>query len=80
MILGIAVLAVAKAIIVKFMLFDQPAYEKCISSLSNLPTPALACGTDPVIYFIIGWVIVAAGGLTLIFGLKADDIRTRISR
>ena len=80
MVVGIAIIALAKAITLKFILIDQPAYEKCLSSLSNLPTPALACGTDPFSYFLIGWVIIGAGALVLILGLKADDLRTRISR
>ena len=79
-IVGIAIVAVAKAIILKFMLVDQPSYEKCLSSISNLPIPALACGADPLSYFIIGWGIVAVGAAVLIFGLKTDQMKTRISR
>ncbi len=79
-IIGIAIVAIAKAIVLKFILIDQPTYEKCLSSISNLPNPALACGVDPFTYFIIGWAILAVGAVVLIFGLKAEDIRTRISR
>jgi hypothetical protein len=29
---------------------------------------------------MIGWVIVAVGAVVLILGLKADDMKTKISR
>ena len=77
---GIAIVAIAKAIILKFALADQPSYEKCLSSISNMRSPTLACGADPFAYFIMGWVIVAAGAVILIFGLKIEDSKTRISR
>jgi hypothetical protein len=79
---GIVVLAIAKAIIIKSALIDQPAYERCLSSsaggiASNFNTivPAGACGTDPINYFIIAWIVVAAGGVLLIYGLKAASPR-----
>jgi hypothetical protein len=79
-ILGIMIVAIAKAIVLKFILIDQPLYEKCLSSISGLPNPALPCGVDPFTYFIINWVVLAVGAIILIFGLKADNMRTRISR
>jgi hypothetical protein len=79
-IVGIAIIVIAKVLTLKFILIDEPGYEKCLSSLSHSPSPALACGSDPFSYFLIGWAIVAAGAAVLIFGLKADDLRTRISR
>jgi hypothetical protein len=79
-IVGVAIVAIAKAIVLKFILIDQPLYDKCLSSISNLPNPALACGVDPFTYFIIGWAVLAVGAIILIFGLKVDDMRTRISR
>ena len=77
---GIAIVAIAKAIILKFALIDQPSYERCLSAISNIPSPTLACGPDPFTYFIMGWIIVAAGAVILIFGLKAEDRKTKISR
>jgi hypothetical protein len=79
-IVGIAIVAIAKAIMLKFVIIDQPSYERCLSSMSTMPSPTLACGADPFIYFIIGWVIVAAGAVILIFGLKVEDKKTKISR
>jgi hypothetical protein len=80
-IVGIAIVAVGKVLILKFTLVDQPSYERCLSSAtSDLLTPTLACGSNPFIYFMIGWVIVAVGAVVLILGLKADDMKTKISR
>jgi len=61
--------AVAKATILKSILVDQPAYERCLSGLMN---PGSApCGTDPIVYFMVGWIITAAGAIVLIYGLRA---------
>ena len=79
-IVGIAIVANAKAIMLKFVLIDQPAYERCLSSMSSMPSPSLACGADPFIFFITSWIIVAAGAVILIFGLKVEDRKTKISR
>jgi hypothetical protein len=70
---GIAIVAVAKVTIIKSILIDQPAYEQCLSS-----SLVLGCGTDPLIYFMIGWIITAVGAIVLIYGLRAS--RTTISR
>jgi len=73
---GIAIVAVSKAIIIKSILVDQPAYERCLSSSPN-PSIAL-CGTDPLIYFMISWMITEAGAMVLIYGLRAN--RNKILR
>ena len=64
MIAGIAVLAVSKAIVLKSILIDSPAYQRCMSDAG------LACGTDPFAYFILGWFVTVAGFVLLVFGIK----------
>lgn len=72
---GIAIVAISKAIVLKSILIDSPAYQRCLSDASI----AQACGTDPFAYFIIGWFVTAGGFILLIFGLKMPAA-TSISR
>jgi hypothetical protein len=74
---GIAVAVISKAIVLKSMLVDMPAYQRCISgSPASLAQP---CGTDPFIYFILGWFVTVGGFILLVFGLKMPAT-TSISR
>jgi NADH:ubiquinone oxidoreductase subunit 5 (subunit L)/multisubunit Na+/H+ antiporter MnhA subunit len=69
---GIAIVAISKVTIIKSILVDQPAYERCLSG-----SLALKCGTDPLTYFMIGWIITAVGAIVVIYGLRASQ---KISR
>jgi hypothetical protein len=75
---GIAIVAIAKILIVKYLFFDQPAYEKCLAGNSPPGTISgqllVSCGQDPILTLIIGWVVVAVGAVVLIMGLRADSI------
>lgn len=74
---GIAMVAVSKAIILKSVLLDMPAYQKCVTE-----TPvgvAQLCGADPFLYFILGWLVTASGAALLIVGLRMPATRS-ISR
>ena len=74
---GIAVVVISKAIILKSMLVDLSAYQGC---LSDGPIQfAQACGTDPFVYFILGWFVTVGGFTLLAFGLKMPATRS-ISR
>ena len=73
---GIAVAAISKFIIVKSILIDSPAYERC---LSDGPGVAQACGADPFAYFVMGWFVTVGGYILLVFGLKMPATRS-ISR
>jgi hypothetical protein len=74
---GIAIVVISKVIVLKSMLVDLPAYQRCLSDgpmrLSQL------CGTDPIIYFVFGWFITVGGFILVIFGLKIRATRS-ISR
>jgi len=70
---GIAIVAVSKFIIIKSILVDSPAYQKCVTAVAG------ACGTDPFTYFIAGWFVTAGGFALLVFGLKMPAARS-ISR
>ena len=69
-VIGIAVVALSKAILLKSVLIDAPAYGRCLNE-----APAQMCGTDPFVYFIVAWSVTAAGAILLIFGLKASKVR-----
>ena len=69
-VIGIAVVALSKAILLKSVLVDAPAYARCLNE-----APAQMCGTDPFVYFIVAWSVTAAGAILLIFGLKASEVR-----
>jgi len=68
---GIAIVAIAKATILKSILVDQPGYERCLSGSVN--PGAAACGTDPLVYFMIGWIVTAVGAIVLIYGLRSGQ-------
>jgi hypothetical protein len=75
---GIAIVVISKVIVLKSILFDLPAYERC---MSGGPTLAHVCGMDPFVYFILGWFITAGGFILVIFGLKMPaTTRRSISR
>jgi hypothetical protein len=74
---GIVLLAVAKILILKFVLIDLPSYDKCTIALSSSTTRGLnvpGCTDVSVIPFVAGWVLLAVGAGLLIFGLKADSV------
>lgn len=71
---GIVVVAVSKFIVLKSILIDSPAYQRCVSE-----GPSLACGTDPFAYFILGWFVTVGGFILLVFGLRMPAARS-ISR
>ena len=64
---GIAIVAISKVIVLKSILIDSPAYQRCVSEGPNV---AQACGMDPFTYFIIGWFITVAGFILIVFGLR----------
>lgn len=72
---GIAVIAISKVIVIKSILIDSPAYQRCLSDASLVQ----ACGTDPFTYFILGWFVTVGGFILLVFGLKMPATRS-ISR
>jgi hypothetical protein len=74
---GIAVVVISKVIVLKSMLVDLPAYQRC---LSDGPIRlAQSCGTDPFIYFVLGWFITMGGFISVVFGFKMPATRS-ISR
>ncbi len=74
---GIALVVVSKAIVIKSMLVDLPVYQKC---LSDAPIRlAQTCGTDPFLYFVLGWFVTVGGFILVVFGLKMPATRS-ISR
>ena len=76
---GIAVVAISRIIVLMSTLFDSPAYQRCMSDESR--SVAQACvGTDPFVYFIIGWFVTVGGFILLVFGLKMPATRRSISR
>jgi hypothetical protein len=74
---GIAVVAVSKAIILKSILIDSPAYQRCLSD--GPASLAQACGSDPFAYFILGWFVTVGGFVLIVFGLRMPATRS-ISR
>jgi hypothetical protein len=76
---GIAIVAISKIIVLKSILIDSPVYQRCVSDESI--SVAQACGgTDPFVYFILGWFVTVGGFILLVFGLKMPATRRRISR
>jgi hypothetical protein len=73
---GIAIVAISKVIVLKSILVDSTVYQRCVS---DGPSVAQACGSDPFIYFIIGWFVTVGGFILLVFGLKLPATRS-ISR
>lgn len=77
---GIAVAAASKAVILKSILIDMPAYQKCLSGASSATDMTIpVCGTDPFFYFIFGWFITIGGFILIVFGLRMPATRS-ISR
>lgn len=74
---GIAIVAVSKAIILKSILVDSPAYQKCVSEMSI--GVVQTCGTDPFFYFMLGWFVTVGGAIMIIFGLRTPATKS-ISR
>jgi hypothetical protein len=74
---GIAVAAISKIIVLKSILVDMSAYQRCISD--GPASLGQSCGTDPFVYFIVGWFVTVSGLILLVFGLKMPAARS-ISR
>ena len=74
---GIAVVVISKGIVIKSILVDSSAYQRCVSDVAV--SLAHSCGTDPFIYFILGWLVTVSGFVLLVLGLKMPATRT-ISR
>ena len=75
---GIAIVVISKVIVLKSILMDSPVYQRCVSDGSSI---AQVCGgTDPFVYFILGWFITVGGFILLIFGLRMPTTRRSISR
>jgi hypothetical protein len=73
----IAVVAISKVFVLKSVLVDLSAYQRCVSDGSV--SFAKSCGTDPFVYFILGWFVTVGGFILLVFGLKMPAT-TSISR
>jgi hypothetical protein len=73
---GIAIAVISKVIVLKSILIDSPMYQRCVS---DGPSAAQICGTDPFVYFILGWFITVGGFILLMFGLRMPATRS-ISR
>jgi hypothetical protein len=69
--------AVSKVIILKSILIDSPAYQRCLSD--GPASLAQACGSDPFAYFILGWFVTVGGFVLIVFGLRMPTTRS-ISR
>ncbi len=74
---GIAVVVISKVIVLKSALVDLSAYQRCISD--EHVSFAQSCGTDPFVYFVLGWFVTVGGFILLVFGLKMPATRS-ISR
>jgi hypothetical protein len=77
---GIAIVAISKVIVLKSILVDSPVYQRCVSEESISVAQALCGGTDPFVYFILGWFVTVGGFILLVFGLKMPANRRSISR
>ncbi len=75
---GIAVAVISKVIVLKSILVDSSVYQRCVSDGPNVAQAA--CGTDPFVYFILGWFVTVGGFILLVFGLKMPATRRSISR
>jgi hypothetical protein len=71
---GIAVVAISKVIVLKSILVDSSAYQRCVSNGHASLTQS--CGTDPFLYFILGWFVTVGGFTLLVFGLKMPAARS----
>jgi hypothetical protein len=77
--IALSVIVISKGIVLKSILIDSPAYRSCISEEPLSSNVAYPCGTDPFIYFIIGWFITVGGFVFLIVGLRMHSL-SAISR
>jgi hypothetical protein len=77
--IALSVIVISKGIVLKSILIDSPAYRSCISEEPLSSNVAHPCGTDPFIYFIIGWFITVGGFVFLIVGLRMHSL-SAISR
>jgi hypothetical protein len=77
---GIAVVAISKIIVLKSVLIDSPVYQRCVSHESTSVAQVVCGGTDPFVYFILGWFVTVGGFILLVFGLKMPATRRSISR
>ncbi len=75
---GIAIVVISKVIVLKSILVDSPVYQRCVSDGSTVVQAA--CGTDPFVYFILGWFVTVGGFVLIVFGLKMPATRRSISR
>jgi len=75
---GIAVVVISKVIVLKSILIDSSVYQRCVSDGSSVVTQV--CGTDPFVYFILGWFVTVGGFILLIFGLRMPTTTRSISR
>lgn len=75
---GIAVIVISKVIVIKSILVDLSAYQICVSDVRV--SLAQSCGTDPFVYFILGWFVTVGGFILVVFGLKMPATRRSISR
>jgi hypothetical protein len=75
---GIAVVVISNVIVLKSVLVDSPEYQRCVSS-DGPNVVAQVCGTDPFMYFILGWFVTIAGFILLLFGLKMPTTTSRRS-
>jgi hypothetical protein len=69
-----------KNFVLKSILVDSPLYQRCVSDESASVAQAVYGGTDPFVYFIIGWFVTVGGFILLVFGLKMPATRRNISR
>ena len=74
---GIAVVVISKVIVLRSMLVDLSSYQRCLSD--GPVSLAQSCGTDPFVYFILGWFVTVGGFILVVFGLKMPVTRS-ISR
>jgi hypothetical protein len=77
---GIAVVVISKVIVLKSILVDSPVYQRCVSDESTSVAQAVCGGTDPFVYFILGWFVTVGGFILLVFGLKMPATSRSISR
>jgi hypothetical protein len=74
---GIAVAVISKVIVLKSILVDSPVCQRCVSDGTNV---AQTCGTDPFVYFILGWFVTVDGFTLVVFGVKMPATSKSISR
>jgi hypothetical protein len=75
---GVAVIVLSKVVVLKSILIDSPVYQRCLSDGSTVAQAA--CGTDPFVYFILGWFATVGGFVLVVIGLKMPAATRSISR